>query len=57
MNDLGILKRIDNLGRIVIPKDMRSRYNLTSEVELVMTKSGILIKNPEGKSLDNKKKS
>lgn len=44
---IGIIKEIDSLGRIVIPKEMRERFSLDGEVEVVMTEDGILIKNPE----------
>lgn len=36
-NDMGVKKDIDNLGRLVIPKEMRSLFNLYNEVELVIT--------------------
>ena len=42
-----IEKKIDKLGRIVLPKDLRDRYALNKEVELIATKDGILIKNTE----------
>lgn len=45
--DLGIIKEIDNLGRIVIPKEFRERLKLEKCVELVLTKSGLLIRNAE----------
>ena len=44
---VGIIKEIDNLGRIVIPKDYRDRLSLGKKVEVVLTAEGILIKNPE----------
>ena len=47
MDKIGIKKEIDKLGRICIPKEMRILFNLESEVELQITKEGILIKNPE----------
>lgn len=46
---LGIVKEIDNLGRIVIPKEFRDRLMLEKQVELVLTKDGMLIRNPEYK--------
>ena len=45
--NIGIIKKIDRLGRIVIPKEYRERLNLTNEVEIVLTKEGVQIKNPE----------
>ncbi len=47
METVGIKKDIDKLGRICIPKEMRTLFNLQNEVELQVTKEGVLIKNPE----------
>ena len=47
--DVGIIKEIDNLGRIVIPKEMRERLSLDKNVEVVMTLDGVVIRNPEYK--------
>ena len=44
---VGVIKEIDRLGRIVIPKDFRDRIGLESKVEITLTNGGILIKNPE----------
>ena len=44
---VGIKKEIDKLGRICIPKEMRNLFHLESEVELLITTEGILLKNPE----------
>ncbi len=44
---IGIIKEIDSLGRIVIPKDYRERLMLQKEVELILTSEGVLICNPE----------
>lgn len=44
---VGILKELDNLGRLVIPKEMRLLYNLENEVEVISTEDGVLIRNPE----------
>ena len=46
-NDIGVRKEIDNLGRLVIPKEMRALFNLYNEVELVVTPKGILVRSPE----------
>ena len=48
-NAVGIIKEVDRLGRIVIPKEMRERFNLKDRVELVVTESGVLIRNSEYK--------
>ena len=47
MDQIGVSKEIDRLGRIVITKDLRDRYLFENKVEVVATKEGILIKNPE----------
>lgn len=46
-NSVGIIKEVDRLGRIVIPKEFRERYGLVESVEVVATESGILLRNPE----------
>jgi len=48
-NKIGILKEIDRLGRIVIPKELRERFGLSERVEVVATEEGILIRNQEYK--------
>ena len=47
MDRIGFLKSFDKLGRIVIPKELRDRYALYDEVEIIATREGVLIKNPE----------
>ncbi len=47
--DIGINKELDNLGRLVIPKEMRNLFNLEKEVELVVCDEGILVRNPKYK--------
>ena len=49
---IGIVKEVDNLGRIVIPKELRQLYKLTSQVELVTTEAGVLIRNPQYKLVE-----
>ncbi len=44
---VGVIKEIDNLGRIVIPKEMRDRLSFEKRVEVVLTKDGVLLRNPE----------
>ena len=45
-NTIGVIKEIDTLGRIVIPKEFRERLMLEKKVEIVLTKEGVLIRNP-----------
>ena len=47
MEKVGVIKEIDKLGRIVIPKELRQRYGFEKDVELISTKDGILIKNQD----------
>ena len=47
MEKIGIVREVDNLGRIVIPKEYRNLYGLTKEVEIIATKEGVLIRNPQ----------
>ena len=47
MCKIGVLKEIDTLGRIVIPKELRQRYGFENKVEIVATEDGILLKNQE----------
>lgn len=42
---IGITRKIDSLGRLVIPKEYRMEYNLGDLVEIIATKEGILIRN------------
>lgn len=46
-NVVGIIKEVDALGRIVIPKELRERFGLAQNVEIIATEFGILIRNPE----------
>jgi AbrB family looped-hinge helix DNA binding protein len=44
---VGIIKEVDKLGRIVIPKELRERFGLTEKVEIVATEFGIVVRNPQ----------
>ena len=48
-NIVGIIKGIDKLGRIVIPKEFRERFALGENIEIIGTDHGILLRNPEYK--------
>ena len=54
-NGIGVLKEVDNLGRLVIPKEMRDSFKLNEIVELVITKDGILIRNPKYEVIEKEK--
>ena len=47
MDKIGFLKSFDNLGRIVIPKELRERYKLGKDGEIVALKEGVLKRNSE----------
>ena len=47
MKRVGVRKRIDRLGRMVIPKEMRELFGLKNQVELIVVPGGILLRNPE----------
>lgn len=49
---IGIIKEIDKLGRIVIPKDIRERFGLDCAVEIVLTSDGVLIRSPKYTLID-----
>ncbi len=48
-SNVGIIREVDKLGRIVIPKEFRTLFKLDSIVEVIGTESGIFIRNPEYK--------
>ena len=48
-NKVGIIRELDNLGRLVIPKEMRTLFKFEKEVEIVVTENGVLLRNPEYK--------
>ena len=45
--DTLVVHEFDRLGRIVIPKELRERYKLNGEVEIVATENGVLLRNKE----------
>ena len=51
-NSVGVIKEIDTLGRIVIPKEFRNRLKLDKNVEVVLTNNGILIRNSKYKLVE-----
>ena len=54
--DVGIIKEIDTLGRIVIPKDFRERLMLEKSVEVLLTSEGVLIRSPKYKLVEDQKR-
>jgi len=51
-NKIGIIREFDNLGRLVIPKEMRVLFNFEKEVEIVVTEEGVLLRNPRYKLVE-----
>ena len=49
MKATGIVRRVDVLGRVVIPKEIRKFYhiNANDEIEIVTTPDGIILRKPE----------
>ena len=47
MKEIGIIRDVDNPGRIVIPKELRDFYKLQGSIEIISTVDGILIRNPK----------
>lgn len=52
---IGVIKEIDNLGRLVIPKEMRDLFRLYNNVELVVTREGVIVRNPRYKLIETEK--
>lgn len=48
MLKIGVMRHIDSLGRIVIPKELRSLYQIETneQIEIIGTDEGILLKVP-----------
>lgn len=46
MKRIGIVKEIDKLGRLVIPKKYRELYGVEERAEIILTDEGILIRKP-----------
>ena len=44
---IGIIKEIDSVGRLVVPKEMRDILGLQKQVEIVLTTEGVLIRSPK----------
>ena len=49
MEKIGVTKKIDKLGRTVIPKEFRELYGIKDKIELITLKEGILVRNPQYK--------
>lgn len=49
MKETGVIRKLDGLGRIVIPKEIRQVYNIREgdALEVYTNKEGILLKKPD----------
>ena len=45
--NVGIVKKIDNLGRVVVPIQLRTLFGFDKYVEVIANEEGVLIRNPE----------
>ena len=54
----GVEKKVDNQGRIVLPKNMREYYDilLGDKIKLIPTEQGILISKTNGEKVETKDK-
>ncbi len=48
MTNIGIVRKVDSLGRVTLPKELRRVFQLENDVpvEILATEHGILIRNP-----------
>ena len=48
MINIGLIRKIDNLGRITLPKEFRKLYMIEDQddIEIIATEEGIMLKKP-----------
>lgn len=48
MTQIGIVRKVDSLGRVTLPKELRRVYKLNKddEIEILATDEGILLRVP-----------
>lgn len=48
MTNIGIVRKVDSLGRVTFPKELRRVFNLqeNEQVEILATEEGILLRIP-----------
>ena len=58
MEQIGIEKEIDKVGRILIPKHIRKSlgFDANKSVEMIITEDGLLIRSPKYKIVKNETK-
>ena len=56
MDAIGMLRKLDSLGRLVLPVEMRNFYHMEKDddVEIIPTKEGILLRKPSYVVIVNK---
>lgn len=58
-NAVGIVRKIDDLGRLVIPAELRKQFGIQKfdDVEMLATESGIILRKYDGNNIDEDIKS
>lgn len=48
MTNIGIIRKVDSLGRVVIPKEYRKIFGMEAHqlIEIIATTEGLVIRNP-----------
>lgn len=48
MTNIGIIRKVDSLGRVVIPKEYRKIFGMETNqiIEIIATTEGLVIRNP-----------
>ncbi len=52
MENIGIIRELDDLGRMTIPKEWRDLYQFEGALEIVATTEGVLIRHPKYKLVE-----
>ena len=49
MTNIGIVRKVDSLGRVTLPKEFRRIFRMNSNeyIEITATEQGILLRNPD----------
>ena len=49
---VGVIRKMDELGRLPIPKEWRDLYKFEGPLEIVATTEGVLIRHPKYKLVE-----
>ena len=52
MENIGIIRELDNLGRVTIPKEWRDLFKFEGPLEIVATTEGVLIRHSKYKLVE-----